>query len=431
MTTTILGRAAHFHICVREMSLTAHAGVVLLHDFIARLELPQLLDRELCLKDRERGYPESEALLALAWNLILGGDCLRDLHVLRGDAGLGALLGVEAVLAPTTAGELLRQFDLRQLHARERVLRATAARVRPHQTSPTITFDLDSSVYVQCSTRKEGSRKAYNGQLGYQPLLCFWAEEGELLYSRLRSGNRNPARIAEWFLARVLRWAPTGKRRYLRADSGFYTWPLLELCEREQLTYAISADLTAGLRAQIEALPETAWRRCHQEAQVAELSYAPHPHAAHRYVVKRVRLTDKKGQAYWRYHAVITNDQRRRPKKVLKWYYQRCAMENLIKEHKQDFGLEKMPTQKFLANWAWFLLGQLAWNLVAWFKRLGLPKQSHTATVKTLRHHLLKVAGKLVQQARQFFLVVSEQYRYQEVWSFALKQLARLQPGAA
>jgi len=409
------------------MSLTAHAGIALLQDFVERIELPELIDRQLCLKDRERGYPESENLLALCWNLILGGDSLRDLNVLRGDAGLCELIGVKSVLAPTSAGELLRQFSIREIHALEGVLRAAAARVRPRQTSTTVTMDLDSSIYVQCSKCKEGSHKAYNGEIGYQPLLCFWAEERELLYSRLRSGNRNPAAIAEWFLARVLKVAPAGKQRYLRADSGFYTWPLIDLCEAEQIIYAITADLTQGLRAQIEALPELDWKRFNHEAQVAELWYAPHPHAPHRYIVKRVKLVNKQGQAYFKYHCVITNDLRRSPKQLMKWFLKRCAMENLIKEHKHDFGLEKLPTQKFLANWAWFLIGQLAWNLVAWFKRLCLPKEYHQATVKTIRHQLLKVAGKIVHQARQFFLVLSDQYWFQDAWSFALKQLAKLQ----
>ena len=427
MNTTILGRASKFNICVREMSLTAHAGIVLLQDFVERIELPELIDRRLRLKDRERGYPESENLMALCLNLILGGDSLRDLNVLRGDAGLCELIGVKSVLAPTSAGELLRQFSIREIHALEGVLREAAAQVRPRQSSATVTLDLDSSIYAQCSKRKEGSHKAYNGEIGYQPLLCFWAEEGELLYSRLRSGNRNPAAIAEWFLARVLKVAPAGKRRYLRADSGFYTWPLIELCEAEQVIFGITADLTQGLRAAVEAMPEDVWGRFNDEAQIAELWYAPHTRAPHRYIVKRVKLMDKQGQAYFKYHCVITNDLRRKPKQLMKWFLKRCAMENLIKEHKHDFGLEKLPTRKFLANWAWFLIGQLAWNLVAWFKRLCLPKEYHQATVKTIRHQLLKVAGKIVHQARQFFLVLSDQYWFQEAWSFALKQLAKLQ----
>jgi len=427
VNTTILGRASKFNICVREMSLTAHAGIALLQDFVERIELPELIDRRLCLKDRERGYPESENILALCWNLILGGDSLRDLNVLRGDAGLCELIGVRSALAPTSAGELLRQFSIREIHALEGVLREVATQVRPRQSGARVTMDLDSSIYAQCSKRKEGSHKAYNGQIGYQPLLCFWAEEGELLYSRLRSGNRNPAAIAEWFLARVLKVAPAGKRRYLRADSGFYTWPLIDLCEAEQVIYGITADLTQGLRAQVEAMPEDVWGRFNDEAQIAELWYAPHTHAPHRYIVKRVKSVDKQGQAYFKYHCVITNDLRRKPKQLMKWFLKRCAMENLIKEHKHDFGLEKLPTRKFLANWAWFLIGQLAWNLVAWFKRLCLPKEYNKATVKTIRHQLLKVAGKIVHQARQFYLVLSDQYWFQDAWSFALKQLAKLQ----
>lgn len=427
MNTKILGRASKFNVCVREMTLTSHAGIVLVKDFIDRIQLPELIDQQLCLKNRERGYPESENLLALCWNLILGGDSLRDLNVLRGDAGLLELIGVKSVLAPTTAGELLRQFDIGQIHALERVLKLIAERVRPQQSSSSVTMDLDSSIYEQCSKNKEGSHKAYNGEIGYQPLLCFWAEEGELLLSRFRSGNRNPAAIAEWFLMQVLKVAPAEKKRYLRADSGFYTWPLIELCEAEHIIYGITADLTQGMRTQIEALPEKAWGRFNREAQIAELWYAPHPQPLHRYIVKRVKLIDKEGASYWSYHCIITNDLRRKPQKLMKWFFKRCAMENLIKEHKHDFGLEKLPTQKFLANWAWFLIGQLAWNLVAWFKRLCLPKQYHTTTVKTIRNRLLNVAGKIVHQARQAFLVLSDQFWFTDVWSFALKQLAMIQ----
>ena len=149
MNTKILGRASKFNICVRQMKLTAHAGIVLLKDFVERIELPELIDCQLCLKERERGYSESENLLALCWNLILGGDSLRDLNVLRGDAGLCELIGARSVLAPTSAGELLRQFSIREIHALEGVLRAAAARVRPRQTSATVTLDLAGKIVHQ------------------------------------------------------------------------------------------------------------------------------------------------------------------------------------------------------------------------------------------------------------------------------------------
>lgn len=408
------------------MKLTAHAGAALLRDFFERMKLPQLIDSHLSLKQRERGYPESQNLLALCWNLILGGDSLRDLQVLRGDAGLCELLGVDSVLAPTTAGELLRQFTIAEIGALETILREAAQQVRPLQRSQTLTMDLDSSIYVQCSTRKEGSHKAYNGEIGYQPLFCFWAEEGELLYSRLRSGNRNPVGVATWFMKRVLEVAPPAKQRYLRADSGFYSWSLIEMCEEQQIIYAITAPLSKSLRTQVEALPQHWWTRFNDQAQIAELWYAPFRRQARRYLVKRVKRKDQEGETFFTYHCIVTNHPRRSPRSVMKWCLKRAAMENLIKEHKHDFGLEKMPTQKFLANWAWFLIGQLAWNVVAWFKRLCLPQNYHTATLGTIRHQLLKVAGKIVHQARQGFLVLSDQYWFRDAWSFALRQLAEL-----
>src|SRR5262245_46212885 len=138
-----------------------------MRDFIGKLGVPELIDTNLTIKDRERGYPESESILSLCWNAILGGDCLLDLNVLRGDPGLPELLGVNSVMAPTTAGEFLRKFTLGDLSDLQRVLQQAATQVRPLQKSDRVTVDLDASMYEQCSTRKQGSRMNYKGQVGY------------------------------------------------------------------------------------------------------------------------------------------------------------------------------------------------------------------------------------------------------------------------
>ena len=84
----------------------------------------------------------------------------------------------------------------------------------------------------------------------------------------------------------------------------------------------------------------------------------------------------------------------------------------------------KNCTQNFHANWAYLLIGQLAFNLVVRFKKLILPPKYHRAMVKTIRHQVLNVAGKIVRTARRFFLVIAQEYRCQEVWRFALGRLA-------
>ena len=429
MNTTILGKAGQFTICARRDQLTAHAGIVLLRDFMARLGVAELLVDNLHLKQRERGYPESENILSLCWNSLLGGSCLLDLDVLRGDPGLPSLLGVQSIMAPTTAGEFLRAFTFGDLWDLQRVNRALAQRMRPSQKSTRVTIDLDASLYEQCSTRKQGSCLHYQGQVGYYPVFAFWAEEKELLATHLLRGNAHASPKAIWVLQRALQQAPAGLPLYLRADSEFYTWELLTFCAQQQITYAITADQSPGLKQALAEVPEKVWRHYAPGLQVADLWYAPSGHDTHRYVAKRERRFNKKTkQAAWRYHVVITNDTKRSAKKVMQWALGRCTVENKIKEHKTDFGFEKMPTNKFHANWAWLLIGQLAWNLLAWFNRTCLPEPCHKLMLGTLRHRLLNVAGKIVHQSRQFFLILSEQNLFQDWWVFALKQLALFHP---
>jgi len=421
-----------FNICFRPEQLTSHAGTVLLHDFVKRLGMEKLLDEELHVKTRERGYGESEAIKGLVYNMILGGEHLSDLEVLRGDSGTQALLNAEGILAPTTAGEFLRKFDIGDVHDLQRVHLRLQERVRPHQQSSTCTMDLDSSIYEQVSPHKEGSTKAYNGEVGYHPLLAFWAEEGELLFSHLRRGSAHTARNVLWFLRQTRKRIPETVNKKLRADSGFYSHQVVEWCEAEGFTFTITADQTEPLLATVTALPERAWRPLPEYAlaEVAELRYQPtgwsHPY---RYVIKREIAATKTGELYWKYHATVTNVEEQSARELVVWHLQHAAMENAIKEHKSGFGLEKLPTQKFHANWAYLLIGQLAFNVMAWFKRLVLPISYHRTTVKTIRHHLLNLAGKIVHTARRCFLMLSDRYRYQAVWQFAIARLAHLQFG--
>jgi Transposase DDE domain group 1 len=428
----VVGKVGKFNICFRQEQLSSHAGTVLLHDFAQRLGVARLLDEELKVKARERGYGEGQAIEGLVYNLILGGAHLSDLDVLRGDRGTQELMEAEAILAPTTAGEFLRKFDIGDVQDLQRVHGQLQQRVRPHQQATTCTIDLDSSIYEQASAHKEGSTKAYNGEIGYHPLFAFWAEEGELLFSHLRRGSAHTARNVVWFLRETRKRVPDTAVKKLRADSGFYSKAVVEWCEAEGFTFTITADQTAPLLEAITALPERCWRPLpeYELTEVAELRYRPTGWSRpYRYVVKREVAETKAGELYWKYHATVTSEEHQAAREVVGWHLQHADMENAIKEHKSGFGLEKLPTQKFQANWAYLLIGQLAFNLVAWFKRLVLPLSYQRATIKTIRHHLLNLAGKIVHTARRFFLMISDHYRYQGVWRFAIDRLAHLQFG--
>jgi hypothetical protein len=428
----VMGKVGKFNICLRPERLTSHAGVVLLQDFVQRLGVAQVLDEELRVKTRERGYPESEAVGSLIYNPILGGTCLSDLEVVRGDQGTQELLGAEQGLAPTTAGEFLRKFDIGDVHDLERVNLRLQQRVRPQQQATTCTIDLDSSIYEQASTSKAGSTKADNGESGYHPLWAFWAEEGEVLFSHLRRGSAHTVRNAVWCLRQTRKRLPAGAPLKLRADRGFYSKAVVEWCAAEGVTFTSTADQTTPLLEAITAVPERCWHPLpeYDVADVAELHYQPVGWTTvYRYVVKREVAEKKTGDLYWRYHIRVTNEELQPAAAVMGWHRQHADMENALKEHKSGFGLEKLPTQKFHANWASLLMGQIAFNLVAWFNRLVLPPSSQRITLKTIRHHLLNLAGKIVHTARRCCLMIADHYRYQGVWRFAIDRLVHLQFG--
>jgi hypothetical protein len=427
---SVIGKVGKFKVCFRDEQLTSHAGVALVHELATRLGVEQIGDEELQVKQRERGYTEGQAIGALLHNLLLGGECLSDLEVLRGDPGTQELLAQDAILAPRTAREFLQKFDLGEIRDLQRVNLRLQQRVRPQQPSATCTIALDSSIYEQASTRKQGSDKAYKGEIGYHPLLAVWAEEGELLFSHLRRGSAHTCRNVRWFLRETGKRVPDQAALALRADSGFYSKEVVQWCEAHHVRFSITADQTAPLLALIEALPDRGWTTLpdYPLCEVTELRYPPARwRKAYRYVVKRQLTESKEGELSWRYPVFVTNDAATPAPALEGWHLQHADMENRIKEHKSGLGLEKLPTGRFHANWAYLLIGQIAFNLLAWFKKLVLPSSYQHATLKTIRHHLLNLAGKIVHSARQCFLVISSSYRYQTVWQFALGRLAHLQ----
>ena len=429
-STNVMGKVGKFNVCFRAERLTSHAGVVLVHELAARLGVEQIVDEELRVKERERGYSEGQAIGGLIYNLLLGGECLSDLEVLRGDPGTQELLAQEAILAPRTAGEFLRKFDLGDIGDLQRVNLRLQQRVRPQQTSATCTIDLDSSLYEQVSTRKQGSDKAYNGEIGYHSLLAFWAAAGELLFSHLRRGSAHTCRNVRWFLRETFKRVPAQAALALRADSGFYSKEVGQWGEAHHVRFTITADQTAPLLAHLEACPDRYWTLLpdYPLCEVTELRYQPQRWPkAYRSVVKRQLAETQEGELVWHYPGFVTTDEDTPAPDLEGWHLQPADVENRLKEHKSGLGLEKLPTGRFRANWAYLLMGQIAFNLVAWLKKLVLPPSYHHATLKTIRHHLLNLAGKIVHSARQGFLVSSDRYRYQSVWQFALGRLAHLQ----
>ena len=92
--------------------LIVHTGLSLHYAMAEALNIPQILDGRIHVKERESVYSESKHIMALSANAFVGGEYLDDLEALREDVAIQMTIGRKDIPDPTTAGDFCRRFSL-------------------------------------------------------------------------------------------------------------------------------------------------------------------------------------------------------------------------------------------------------------------------------------------------------------------------------
>jgi hypothetical protein len=418
--------------------VTGRAGVPLVIELFRQLGVANAIDAEVAVKQRQRGLPPSQLVEGLIALWTSGGDRCQDLTMLRADQALTVLLG-HPLPAATTVRDFLEAFHVEDgplwaagpdatiplesapLAGLDRANRTLIAGLPRGARVRTATLDVDATLV---ESHKDAATVAYDGTRGYQPVVVLWAEQDVILHDQFRDGHV-PAgcgnvRVLEQAVANL----PQGITQiFLRADSALYETEVLRWCEdaTRRIAYAISADLSTQLKAEITRLPESAWQVEHEEPEVirawAEVPYVPDDgdHRKDRPCLRRylaVRVQTRQGHLFAdgssvHYFAVVTN----RPDAglaILQWHRQKAGtVEHTHHVLKNELAAAALPSGKFGANAAWFRLNVLTYNLLTALKRLTLPGDLRTARPKRLRFLLFNTVGKVVAHARRTLLRLS------------------------
>ena len=419
--------------------LVANAGLLLPVTLARHLGLGELVDRHVDLGDAPGRANVGDKLLTLVASALAGGDCIDDADALRA-GGTEQALGC-TIKAPSTLGTFLRSFRWGHVRQLDRVSREVLARAWSAGAGPgdgPLTIDLDSTVCETFGLAKEGAqRHNYAGQRGYHPLLAVAAGTGDVLMARLRKGRANTVRGAAHFLRETInrvRYAGATGELIMRADSGFYTHPIVAACRDKSVRFSITVRQHQSVRNIIEAIPEAEWTPIpywmEGAADVAETQYTPFQHEPDavpvRLIVRRVKPTPGSQLALfadYSYHAFITD--REGDTLDLEADHRRHAeIENAIRDLKYGVGLNHLPSGRFPANAAWLAVQVLAHNLARWTTRIGLGEQ--LATTKTLRRRFFSLAGRLTRKARRLTLHLPQGWPWQNQFCSALARLRAL-----
>lgn len=407
----------------------------LLHRFFQRLHLRQRFHEEVRFPQRNNAYTVPEMLLGLLYPIILGLGRIETTELLQRNGVFQTLTGLPTYPDPTALRRFLRRFAVRGLPRRRRLHDRLLARLcqcpRPLRR---VLLDLDSTVLTLYG-HQEKARRGYNprkrGRPSYHPLVCFEGQTRDFWHGELRAGDVHSATGTVWLLRACFEKLPATVRQIrVRGDAGFFDYKVVRAIEAHRGKFVIVARLTPPLKTLIVGL---SYAEVYRGLAVAECEYQPHGWPQpYRFVVVRKTLPEEESAqttlftvGRYTYHAYVTNF-RLKPHTVYRFYNDRAAVENIIKELKADYPLAKIPTSQFAANEAYFHLSLFAYNLVNWYKRCCLPAAYHAMMLNTLRPRLLMLPAEFIRTNQGQVLRFPPALPEQILIKHALKRMDRL-----
>ena len=222
--------------------------------------------------------------------------------------------------------------------------------------------------------------------------------------------SRGVVRFVDELVARLKRAGATGAKT-VRADSGFWSWKLIDRLSHHNIAWSITVTNHASIRKAIRQIPDNAWRSIDytigSHAQVAETTYvtgsyhSQRPKRSVRLIVRRTRLTEGAQHQLWpdwRHHAFITNRTDLNCAAADRFHREHATVELAIRDLKEGTGLNHIPSGHYAANCAWLACAVLAHNLGTWTANLA---DQPPVTNRTRRTQLTALAAVTVNRSGQ------------------------------
>ena len=423
----------HYEIADRTRA-TAHGGIGAIHLLVKKLGLDRAIDTHLGLLKIHLPYHDSDHVLNIAYNLLAGGTCLEHLELLRSDEAFLDALGARRIPDPTTAGDFCRRFDVADIFRLQNVFNATRLAVwrqQPKKFFAEAVIDADGTMVETTGECKQGMDINYKGQWGYHALVLSLANTGEPLFVVNRSGNRPSHEQAPFYFDRAIALCRRAsfKKIRLRGDTDFTQSEHLDRWDEQGVKFVFGIDAMDNLYELAENLPKNAWKVLDRRAKYAvKTKPRPRPENVKQQVVEAREFEDirlvKEYVAEFRYRPAkckksyrvavvwkelevykgqkklfdkdrcffyITNDEEKSDEEVVFDANGRCNQENLHAQLKGDVRSLTAPVDSLLSNWAYMVMGSLAWSLKAW-AALVLPEEGRWQDQhREEKRHLLRM----------------------------------------
>ena len=455
--------------------LAGHAGAVLLRKLADRVGLTAALGSALARAGKFPLVDRGVALVSMSVAIVLGATSMSDITVLAHQ---------EHVFGPPPSDTTVRRtLELADPRTLDRLARARAA-IRAHVWSlicatPAgfpwlaiagkllagwLVIDLDGTL-ITAHSDKERAAPTFKMGYGFHPLAAWLANTAESLAMLLRPGNAGSNTFADHLavLTAAIRQIPARMRSKLlvRVDGAGASHELithlLSLASRRRAVLFTSGwAITEADEQAIRLLPCGAWQAAvdqdgvvQQDKHVAEITHlltraAGWPGGL-RWIVRRTRpsrrqaknLTAFEKATGWRYSIIVTNipaaggipgvPGSHHPQFIDVLHREHAVVEDQVRTNKA-MGLRNLPSKAWLVNCGWVLAANIAADLAAWCRLLGLYDcdDLKNAEPGTLRYRLLSLPSRLVRHARARVLKISRTWPWKEAFLACWERLCAL-----
>ena len=397
---------------------TAFGGANLLFDYIHRVGLHKAIQAELYpfTKRYNAVYPLAKVAELLVGGRVLGLSRVHDFALVENDKLLALKVGLPHLPDSSLLyRDIARLTDDEALDALRRISRVPARRVVGKQ----VILDIDSTVetvYGQLEGAAVGYNPTKHGRASFHPLTFFDGITRAAIRVELRPGNTVAATgLIESFWRAYEEVQRLGATIIaVRADRGFQSNDFFSLLEQLHIDYAIKISMNEKLSAWAADL---VFEEIAEDGdEVIEVAEGTHRRSTwsqeRRVVVVRRRLSEGLcAGAVYGAQAIVTT-LTASPADVYRFYNQRCAMENMIREAKEGYGVDEFSSHGYRENYADLLLKTISYNLGLAFQRdLSALRGAPLQTARTLRRWILNIPGLLVRHARGYTLRLAIHYR--------------------
>lgn len=441
-------KASNIHYEMAEKSRAINCGGLgAVHLMLQKLGLRSEIDQRLHLLKKHLPYHESDHVLNLAYNAMLGGMRLEDIELRRNDEAFLDSLGAQRIPDPTTCGDFTRRFDQAAITELLEIVNTVRQRVwqqQPRRFLDEAIIDTDGTIAGTSAECKGGMSLSYKGIWGYAPLIVSLANTQEVLYLVNRPGNVvSHEGCTPWIDRAIALVQPHARQVLLRGDTDFTLTGELDRWDRQGVQFIFGMDAHAKVVKLAQALPEEAWEALERlpryeiateprtkpdnvkEAvvrfkgytnqvlvgeSVAELDYQPGKcERSYRLIAVRKNISVRSGEQVLvediKYFFYLTNQPSYSGPQIVSLANGRCHQENVIEQLKNGVNAMRMPVNDLLSNWAYMVMTSQAWNLKAWFGLL-LPDRAKGRELMKMEfrrflHGLILLPAQIVRSGRK------------------------------